>query len=82
MKNEKIKILMELLRDKFLKIIDEFCKENKGESILIPFSAMIGSITGILSLMDENNKFDKEIMKYTEKFLFETSDLMDKIRPR
>lgn len=76
---ENTKVIMEKLRDKFLKAINEFCRDNPKQGIILPISTLIGTITVLLSMSDRDVKFDNEIIKHAEKFIFETHILLEKI---
>ncbi len=76
----KLNFLMEKLRDKFLKDINQFCKENQGEGILVPLSTLVGTAFVILSMADSKDKFTEELADYSEKVLNHTIYLMEKIQ--
>ena len=77
MKNDKE--LMEILRDKFLKDINEFFKKNEGTSIFIPLSSLLGTVGVLLSMADRSGKFSSEIENYIETSFFKPTILMEKI---
>lgn len=80
MKEDKLKDRMAKLKDKFLKNINQFCKENPGQSLTDPIASLIGTIHVILNIADRKNIFSDEISKNTEKFLSNTLYLFDDIQ--
>lgn len=77
MKDEKE--LLEILRDKFLRDINQFLKMNKGTSIFVPLATLVGTSLVLLRIADKKNKFSVEIDNYSKVSLHEGVDLMEKI---
>lgn len=72
---------MDDLRNKFLKNIDDFFKENPQEEILTPICTLLGAIMLLLNRFDFNhhNKFEDEILQHTEKMLNDNISFFKKI---